>query len=640
MTKASYNERMPDLQLLHLQEDRHPVSRPASAAGILAVVLILGAVGVGAWARSYNNRMAPNVWIGSVPVGGLSKEAALLLVQKRVDAFTENGLQLRLEDEVASLPLGTLIGGDFVEDAQMDVTLAVENAFQIGHAPNAVQSAVEIVRAGIKKTMIRVPVTLRQESLTDGLERLFPNREKPTHEARLIFKETRAGWTAEVKAGEAGTVLDRSAFLIQTKDRLETLNPSVIDVYVQVTEPSVNDRMAELAKPLALTALNNAPYTFTLDVAGKTYSYQVSAHILAKWLAPAADGSLSLDRNALTTGLAAFVKPFEKEPRNAQFRMEGSKVVGFQESQNGQKTDVAAATAILEERFARADRLAPEEKIIPLTLMEVVAAVSTEDANDLGITEPLGTGTSSYRGSPANRIKNIRNGVRILNGLLIAPGETFTAVKALAPFTLENGYLPELVIKGDKIIPELGGGLCQIGTTTFRTALNTGLPIVERRNHSIVVSYYNDQSNGLPGTDATIYEPAPDLKFTNDTGHYLMLQAEMLEDTKDLRFTLWGTSDGRKGSYTPPVVHRWIPTGPQKDIPSPDLKPGDVPKCQEAHIGADTSFEYTVTKADGTVLKETFTSHYRPLPKICLVPEGTVVETPLLEPISNEPIIE
>jgi vancomycin resistance protein YoaR len=208
--------------------------------------------------------------------------------------------------------------------------------------------------------------------------------------------------------------------------------------------------------------------------------------------------------------------------------------------------------------------------------------------------------------------------VRLLNGLLIAPDETFSLLNALKPFETENGYLPELVIKGDKIQPEIGGGLCQIGTTTFRAAMNSGLPIVSRSNHSLVVSYYNDPANGNPGTDATIYDPAPDFQFKNDTGHYLLFQAEMDETTQNLRFTFWGTSDGRKGSYTPPTVIRWIGVGDPINTETLDLEPGEK-KCQSAHVGADTTFTYSVVRPDGTVETTGYPSHYRPLPEICLV---------------------
>jgi len=270
-----------------------------------------------------------------------------------------------------------------------------------------------------------------------------------------------------------------------------------------------------------------------------------------------------------------------------------------------------------------------------LAVTSVDPAITTENVNDLGITEVLGVGYSNYSGSPKNRVHNISIGVKKLNGTLIPPGQEVSLLSILRPFTETAGYLPELVIKGDKIEPEVGGGLCQIGSTMFRAAMGAGLPITERRNHSLVVSYYNDPRNHNPGTDATIYDPAPDLKFVNDTGHFILITTAMNSENGDLTFTLWGTSDGRKGEYTEPVVERWIAAGEDKLIESPDLAPGQK-KCQAAHVGAVTSFTYTVTKADGTKIETPFPSTYRPLPKICLV--GVDANAPTTElPVADVP---
>ena len=197
-------------------------------------------------------------------------------------------------------------------------------------------------------------------------------------------------------------------------------------------------------------------------------------------------------------------------------------------------------------------------------------------------------------------------------------------IGALKPITVENGYLPELVIKGDEIKPEVGGGLCQIGTTTFRTIMNSGLPVTKRSNHSLVVSYYNDPANGNPGTDATIYDPTPDLRFINDTGNYILFATSVDTKNNELKFTFWGASDGRKGSYSAPVVARWIPTGPTREVETTNLEVGKR-SCQSRHSGADTSFTYTVKKPDGSKIETVYESHYRPLPEICLVgvPEKT-----------------
>ncbi len=279
---------------------------------------------------------------------------------------------------------------------------------------------------------------------------------------------------------------------------------------------------------------------------------------------------------------------------------------------------------------------------ISIAVQLIEPNVTTGEANGFGITEMLGTGISKYAGSPANRIKNIRNAVKKLNGILIKPDEEFSALKYTEPFTLDGGYLPELVIKGDRITPEIGGGLCQIGTTLFRMAMMSGMPITERRNHSLVVSYYNDLENNLPGTDATIYDPAPDFKFKNDTGSYVLIQTEMDEKDGFLYFSLWGKSDGRKGSYTKPEVKKWIGYGPTKIVETTKLAVEEK-KCQHAYRGAETSFTYTRDLPDGSKEIKLFESYYRPLPEICLVgveftdegtaaiEEGTTDASPVIE---------
>ncbi len=293
--------------------------------------------------------------------------------------------------------------------------------------------------------------------------------------------------------------------------------------------------------------------------------------------------------------------------------MENGRVIEFHGSQTGVAIDREATRVQLENALLRGT--AEEIQLVTAT---TEPTVTTAEVNTLGIEGMLGVGISNFSGSPPNRIKNIKNAARILNGLLIKPDEEFSLVAALEPFTLENGYLPELVIKGDKIEPEIGGGLCQIGTTTFRAAMNSATPITERQNHSLVVRYYNDPSNGNPGTDATIYGPHPDFRFKNDTGAHMLLTTEVDLTSFELRFTFWGKSDGRKGSYSAPIVHRWIPAGEMREVKTTDLAPGER-KCQSKYVGAETSFVYTIERPDGTKEETTYTSHYRPLPEICLV---------------------
>lgn len=324
------------------------------------------------------------------------------------------------------------------------------------------------------------------------------------------------------------------------------------------------------------------------------------------------------------------LRPFIDTPaQDAKFVMENDRVKEFQGSQSGLSLNVEKTFNDLDAIF-RERNYGPAEpaKTLTVAVDTIKPNVAMSDVNNLGIMEVLGSGFSTFKDSHTNRIKNIANAVKRLNGVLIKPGEEFSANKYAGPYIKENGFLPEMVIKGRKILPEVGGGMCQIGTTLFRTAMNTGMPISERRNHSLVVSYYADPVNGNPGTDATLYEPNVDFKFINDTGSYLLLQTSIDYKKQQLVFTLWGKSDGRMGSYTHPLVSKWIPAGEPQEIVVADLKPGES-KCQNAFRGAVTSFTYTRITPSGEKIERVFDSYYRPLPKICTVGATSTEPLPL-----------
>jgi vancomycin resistance protein YoaR len=248
--------------------------------------------------------------------------------------------------------------------------------------------------------------------------------------------------------------------------------------------------------------------------------------------------------------------------------------------------------------------------------MEKISAESLAADNDFRIKEIIGTGHSRFAGSPVNRRHNIKVGAASLHGLLIKPGEDFSLLKALGTIDDTTGYRTELVIKGDKTVPEFGGGLCQIGTTVFRTALASGLPISERRNHSYRVAYYEPA-----GTDATIYDPAPDFRFVNDTGNYILIQARLAGD--DLYFDFWGVRDGRVATATAPTIYNIVKPEPTKIIETTELAPGEKKCTESSHNGADAYFDYTVTYPEGAtttpVQTRRFNSHYIPWQAVCLV---------------------
>jgi len=413
--------------------------------------------------------------------------------------------------------------------------------------------------------------------------------------------------------------------------------PHIEELPQVVTEPTVTEEyLAKVESRLEkVFADGSLQLTYSDPVTTRVRNWTMTKEDIAKFLTvyehPENGFAWAFDPASTTAYLIETIgDTVNVAPKDARFEVsESGRVTAFQGSRPGVTLDIDTTFTELNEAFMQ--RTWHDEgvtKKVQVTTKQSEPIVKTSEVNELGISEVLGVGISSYSGSPANRIRNIRNAVNKLNGILVAPGEEFSTIDHTKPYTLEGGYLPELVIKGDEIKPEIGGGLCQIGTTLFRMAMNSGLDITERQNHSLVVNYYNDLSNGLPGTDATIYDPAPDFKFMNDTRHHILIQTAMDEVNQDLIFTIWGTNDGRKASYTPPTVSRWIPHSGTRIVETTKLAPG-VRECQHAYQGADTSFTYTRRLANGEVENTVFESHYRPLPQICLVgidPEAVPVQ--------------
>lgn len=593
-------------------------------------IVLIGYTGTFTLAKSRLNLIAPNVFIGKIEVGGKTKEEAKQQINSEIDQIIVRGVQLSVDGKVATVPLSSL-GSETNDYLTFDINQALDEAYSLHRPQSSFFLPFSFLSAVTHKSHTKIPIKLDEERLQKVVLNTFPDSIQPATNAGFAFSQITGVWQAAITPSAKGFTIPTDELFTQLEKLMADLDPQPIVFNRAYEEPIIKEDQLQPLLLLAEKVVNAAPFTITFE----NQTWNLAADNLTQILQPTIDQdkkiSLTFSVEKMKNFFDEIAKTVEKPATDARLNMENERVIDFQPSVNGITIDREATAKTLTELLEKI----PENKIINLVVKIVEPAVKIASVNTLGIKENLGTGSSNYKGSPTNRIKNIRNGVRLLNGLLIKPGEEFSLLNALKPFTQDNGYLPELVIKGDKIEPEIGGGLCQIGTTTFRAAMNSGLPITQRQNHSLVVRYYNDQSNNSPGTDATIYDPSPDLKFINDTGNYLLFQAEMDETGSNLNFSFWGTSDGRKGSYTPPILVRWIPVGEEQKIETTDLEPGKE-KCQEAHVGADATFTYTIENADGSKNETVFDSHYRPLPRICLVGVEKIEEEPSTETSNSE----
>jgi len=305
-----------------------------------------------------------------------------------------------------------------------------------------------------------------------------------------------------------------------------------------------------------------------------------------------------LDKQKAEDFLEELAITINKDPVDGKLDIKNSKAVVFNLSEDGRKLFIKKSLIDLEKALAKG------LSEVELTV-KTLEAKNSSDIDELGIKELIAIGESDFSGSPANRVHNIKQGAQVFSGALIAPGREFSFITTLGEVSAKTGYLPELVIKEDKTIPEYGGGLCQVSTTFFRAAINAGFPIIERSAHAYRVSYYEPA-----GLDATIYEPKPDLIFINDSNKHVLIQTRV--DGNKLYVDFYGSPDGREVIVYPPVIYNFIQPGEPIRIETEGLKPGEEKQIEAAHVGADTYFTRKIIYPNGETKEDRFDSHYIP----------------------------
>jgi len=255
---------------------------------------------------------------------------------------------------------------------------------------------------------------------------------------------------------------------------------------------------------------------------------------------------------------------------------------------------------------------------LPIIREDPNVTVLNEDLQQMGIIELFSAGETDFSGSPYNRISNINVGLSKFSGHIIKPNEEFVFGNVLGNVGAETGYLPELVIKGDRTVPEYGGGLCQVSTTTYRAVLAAGFPVTERKNHSYAVSYYAPH-----GLDATVYPPSPDLKFINDSPAHILMQAFTIGNKAYYNF--YGTKDDRDVYMIGPYYSAWRSAPPAKTEYSSDLAPGQIKILGHAVPGLNSSWFRQVVHNGNPDDENNFLEHifsnYQARPEFYLVGE-------------------
>lgn len=146
----------------------------------------------------------------------------------------------------------------------------------------------------------------------------------------------------------------------------------------------------------------------------------------------------------------------------------------------------------------------------------------------------LGSYTTSYSTSGSSRCANVANACGLINGTLLYPGEEFSTLATITPFSTDNGYFMAGSYFNGQVVESLGGGICQVSTTLYNAVLLSELEVAERHNHSMIIGYVK------PSMDAAIAESAnKDFKFVNNTDYPIYIEGYTTAEKK-ITFNIYG----------------------------------------------------------------------------------------------------
>ncbi|MBI3618528.1 VanW family protein [Candidatus Peregrinibacteria bacterium] len=302
-------------------------------------------------------------------------------------------------------------------------------------------------------------------------------------------------------------------------------------------------------------------------------------------------------------------RPLSRSAGAVTIARDGSGAVTFDGvGLTGRTVDIAAAARLTVEALDRG----VFEIWLPVLETQPQITVSDPSLAAAGIKEVVTIGESDFSNSPANRLHNIAVGLSKFNGHLVARGEIFSFDQVLRRVDETTGYLKELVIKGDRTVPDYGGGLCQVSTTAYRGIWEYGLPILQRKNHSYTVRHYFPE-----GTDATVYPPNVDMRFKNDTPGALLLQT--YEQGTNAYFIYYGTRDDRQTEIIGPYTWDPQPPPPDKTQPTIEIPIGTTKKVGDRVPGLKALWYRFVHRAGAPEQQESVYSFYEARPLFTLV---------------------
>jgi vancomycin resistance protein YoaR len=428
----------------------------------------------------------------------------------------------------------------------LDLDQSLDQAFAIGHTGSefdALRHALHLAQP----TNLPLRIVVDGSTLDSYLQTIADEVEVAPQEATLTIVNGQARTTPS----QNGAVLLREETAAAIVNGLQQAQPQNVEIQLQTVVPPVTtEHVAEAER--AVQTIVGTP----LELVAGSQTFTISSQTLTALLRVERverDGSVTLRTVLDRTKLESFVRDITAQvgqaPVEPRLNWNNGQLEIFKPGAPGVGVDMARAVEAVNTAILTQNRR------VELPVETIQPEVSPETLASLGIKELVGEGTSYFLNSAEYRITNISAGIALLHGVLIAPGAEFSFNDTVGDDLDERtGFVQGEAIVGNKVVIEYGGGICQDSTTVYRAAFYAGLPITERTSHSSRLDFY--EVGETVGMDAAIFtEIGPDLKFRNDTDHWLLMQGEVDLVTQQVAVRLYGTKvEGRSVERSEPVI--------------------------------------------------------------------------------------
>ncbi|HKY78889.1 MAG TPA: VanW family protein [Anaerolineales bacterium] len=571
----------------------------AAAFGTAALAAAVFSLG---FSMLYLGRILPGVRVAGVDLSGRSPNAAIEALSQQLTYPLTGQVVLSYGDRSWTFTPAEL-------GMHLDAEVSADAAYGFGRSLWPWENIAEKVQSLQGGADLAPRVVFDGQLAHQALQRIAAELNQPTIEAELSVQ----GLEVQMRPGHIGLTLDTEKTATWLALQLLLMQDVQVPLAVIETPPRILDVSAQaaiaqnmLSQPLSI--LPGGDYEDNPD------PWAIEPETLASMLSvervesdTGAHYQIGLDGQELGAILAGFGPQVAADPRNARFTFndETTQLEIYKPAVIGRTLNLEASIEHINQAIAEGAHQV--ELQYDFTDPELANDVTAES---MGITELVHEETTYFYGSSAERIHNISTASERFHGLLVPPGAVFSMVENIGDISLESGFAEALIIFGDRTIKGVGGGVCQVSTTLFRTVFFAGFPIIERYPHAYRVRYYEMDAAGntntnLVGLDATVYAPIVDFKFQNDTPYWLLMETYSNEAARTLTWKFYSTSDGRNVE--------WDTSGVQnvKDAPdpvyeeNPELAKGVIKQVDWSAQGADVSITRWVYR-DGSLLYEDF----------------------------------